>query len=842
MRSATHLPKPGLLRNALLALTTVALTTGIRAADDPPMSPAAIEQELRSFNTVATVLHIAAHPDDENTQLITYLARKRGYRTAYLSLTRGDGGQNEIGPEFGEKLGVARTQELLAARRIDGGRQFFTRAIDFGYSKTPEETLRFWDRDQVLGDVVRVIREFRPDVIVTRFPIPPGSGGHGHHTASGILGFEAFKLAGDPKAYPEQLAEGLTPWQPKRVLWNGGGGGRGGGAAAGPTARVDIGGVDPLTGEALGSIAARSRGRHITQGFGNFGGRGSGGGPNVQTFTVLAGAPANDDIMDGIDLTWGRYPNGGTAIGQSTDEVIAAFNTNDPAASIAALLELRLKLSGLKTDPVVDDKRRQLDRIIQACLGLTVETAASVAEVVPGEPLTFRHSATIQSKFPVRLLEVRVPGLGGRQPGIRLESGRTASGEITLAIPPGTPVTHPYWLREEPAAGLFHVADKKLIGQPENPPPFPVEYVFELGGQKLIVTDEPLAPAGTGKPGRRLAVIAPVSLRFGSGVALFTPGARKTIEVQVTAARAHAEGTLALEGPEGWTISPSRQPFKLGKPGETARLPFTVGAPAQAASGKLLATADIGGMRYRNQRVEIRYDHIPLQILQPEARLPVSAFAFETRGHVVGYLPGAGDDTAESLAQLGYQVTTLAGADLTPEKLHGFDAVVVGVRAFNERKDLAEHLPALFDYVENGGTVVAQYNRPNGLKATPLGPYKISINGNAPQYRVTDEQSPVSMLMPDHAALTKPNRIGPADFTGWVQERGAYFPSAWDEDHYAAVLAMNDPGEESLKSSVLIAAHGKGYYVYTGIAFFRQLPAGVPGAYRLFANLVSLGK
>ncbi|HWN95986.1 MAG TPA: PIG-L family deacetylase, partial [Methylomirabilota bacterium] len=507
---------------------------GSRAAEPPPA--AAILQELRSFGTVATVLHIAAHPDDENTQLITYFARQRGYRTAYLSLTRGDGGQNEIGPEFGEKLGVARTQELLAARRLDGGRQFFTRAIDFGYSKTPQETLRFWDRDQVLADVVRIIRQFRPDVIVNRFPIPPGSGGHGHHTTSGILGFEAFKLAGEPKAYPEQLAEGLTPWQPKRVLWNGGGGGRGG-AVTGATVRVDIGGSDPVTGEGLGAIAARSRGRHITQGFGNFGGRG-GSGPNEQTFTVLGGDPAEKDIMDGIDLTWARFPNGGAEIGQFTEKVIADFNTNDPAASVPALLAIRTKLAALASDPVVNDKRQQLDRIIQLCLGLSVETATPVAEIVPGEPFKFRHNATVRSKIPVRLLEVRVSNLGGSKPGIELKPGQPASGDVTLTIPKTTPLTQPYWLREEPAAGIFRVDDTKLIGQPENPHPFPVEYVFEVSGQKLVVTDEPLAATAAGQPGRRLAIISPVSLRFGSGVALFTPGAKKTVEVEITAARA----------------------------------------------------------------------------------------------------------------------------------------------------------------------------------------------------------------------------------------------------------------------------------------------------------------
>ncbi len=828
---------------ALLAGTLSGLFTGnARASDAVPTSAAAIAQELRNFATVGTVLHVAAHPDDENTQLITYFARQRGYRTAYLSLTRGDGGQNEIGPEFGEKLGIARTQELLAARRLDGGRQFFTRAIDFGYSKTPEETLRFWDRDQVLADVVRVIRQFRPDVIVNRFPIPPGSGGHGHHTSSGILGFEAFKLAGDPKAYPEQLAEGLTPWQPKRVLWNGGGGGRGGGAATGPTIRVDIGGSDPVTGEGLGAIAARSRGMHITQGFGNSGGRGGGSGPNEQTFTVLGGDLPEKDIMDGIDLTWARFPNGGAEISQLTENLIAAFNANDPAASVPALLTVRTKLATLSGDPVVNDKRQQLDLILQACLGLSVETVTTVAEVVPGEPLQFRHNATVLSKIPVRLIEVRVPNLGGSKPGIDLKAGQPISGDLKLTVPVNTPLTHPYWLREEPAAGIFRVADTKLIGRPENPPPFPVEYVFEVSGQNLVVTDEPLAGAEAGKPGRRLAIISPVSLRFGSGVALFTPGAKKTVEVEISAARSGAAGALRIESPTGWAISPASQPFKLSKAGEKVRLAFVATAPAQPASGNFLAIAEIGGVRFSNQRVEIRYDHIPIQLMQPAARLRVTAFDFAIHGKTVGYLPGAGDDTAESLAQLGYAVTTLSGADLTPQKLLGLDAVVIGVRAFNERTDLAANLTNLFAYVEKGGCVVAQYNRPNGLNAQPLGPYTLSIQGSAPALRVTDETAPVTFLAPDHAALTTPNRIGPADFDGWVQERGSYFPSSWDKEHYEAVLAMSDPGEQPLRSGILIAKHGKGCYVYTGITFFRQLPAGVPGAYRLFANLVSLGK
>ncbi|HEY0550257.1 MAG TPA: PIG-L family deacetylase, partial [Verrucomicrobiae bacterium] len=349
-----------------MAIASVLVSPAARSGAAEPPPAAAILQDLRSFREMGTVLHIAAHPDDENTQLITYLARGRGYRMGYLSITRGDGGQNEIGPEFDEKLGVARTQELMAGRRLDGGRQFFTRAIDFGFSKTPEETLRFWDREQVLADVVRVIRQFRPDVIVTRFPVPPGSGGHGHHTASAILAVDAFKISGDAKAFPEQLAEGLKPWQPKRVLWNGGGGGRGGTAIGGPTVRVDIGGKDPVTGEPFSAIASRSRAMHKTQGFGNFGG-GGGGGPNMQTFTLLAGEPATNDLMDGVDMTWGRV-FGGIEIGRLTDEAISQFKTNDVAASIPALLAIREKLAALPSDSVVEDKHAQFDRILRDCL------------------------------------------------------------------------------------------------------------------------------------------------------------------------------------------------------------------------------------------------------------------------------------------------------------------------------------------------------------------------------------------------------------------------------------------------------------------------------------------
>ena len=831
-------------RRPRLALLGVFAALGLGAAAAPPLPPTAIARELRSFGTTGTVLHIGAHPDDENTQLITYLSLGRGYRTGYLSLTRGDGGQNELGRDFDEKLGVARTQELLAARRLDGGRQFFTRAVDFGFSKSPEETLRFWDRDQVLSDVVRVIREFRPDVIITRFPIPPGSGGHGHHTASAILAVAAFKLAGDPSAYPEQLAQGLTVWQPKRVVWNSWGDPHKSGLT-GPVVEMDIAGTDPVSGESFGTIANRSRGMHKTQGLGGFSGR-TDSGPNRQSFMLLEGEAPVGDVMDGVDVSWNRVP-GGAEIGTLAAAALAEFKADDPAASVPALLAIRAKLAGLPTDPLVADKRAQLDHILEACLGLKVETTIAEAEVVPGESVTLHYAVTLQAGIvPVRYIESRSATLklsGDRSAD--LAAGTPLTGELTGVLPSTTPLTQPYWLRADGAAGISRVDDPALIGRPENPPAIPLEHVFAIGNQTLVIADEPVqivAAATEAQTRRHVAVIPPVSLKFSSDIFLIAPGHRKTVTVELSAARADIHGVLRLDVPAGWPAVPAAQEFKLAKAGDKTQVSFAVAAPPVGGAGRLTAIAEIGGQQYSNQRYEIRYGHIPIQLLQPPARARVSSFEMATRGFTVGYVAGAGDYVAECLAQMGYVVQPLAGADLTPERLKGLDAVVIGVRAFNERTDLQAALPGLFAWVENGGTVIAQYNRPNGLKAEQLGPYPLSIEGPAPQLRVTDEEAPVTLLAADHAALNAPNRIGPADFDGWVQERGAYFPSKWDEAHYTSLLAMSDPGEPPLRSSILVAHHGRGYYVYTGLAFFRQLPAGVPGAYRLFANLISLGK
>jgi LmbE family N-acetylglucosaminyl deacetylase len=796
-------------------------------------SPAAILQELKSFREMGSVLYVAAHPDDENTLLIAYLARGRDERTAYLSLTRGDGGQNVLGPDFGEKLGVARTQELLAARRLDGGQQFFTRAVDFGFSKDYRETLSIWNKQEVLSDIVRVIREFRPDVVITRFSTVPG-GTHGHHTASAILGLEAFKLAGDPKAFPEQH---LAPWQPKRILVNGRGGNNAG------DIKMEISGNDPVLGISFNDLAGRSRAMHKTQGFDNFRG-GGGSGARTESFQLLDGSPATNDIMDGIDTTWNRV-TGGAEIGRLADEIISQFNPQDPAASVPALLKLKSQLAALPAhDSVVNGKRALLDRILQSCLGLEVETTIAQSEVVPGEQMKLHHAAIVHSSVPIRWIATRHLGharIALPPLAINLISNQPVSRDETSTLPASTPLSQPYWLRAEGTPGTYHVDDASLIGRPENPPAFPIEQVFEVGGQTLVLPDEPvqiLTNSAGVEIRRRLDVIPPVSLQFASDVELFSPGKSHSVEVEIVAARAKSVGKLQLEAPAGWKISPANQAFNLNAVGEREEFTFTITAPTESATAKVIASAEIGGVRYRNQREEISYPHIPRQLLQPVASMKAVSLDLVVHGKRVGYLAGAGDTVADAIKQMGYDVTMLTDEDLTTNRLKDFDAVVIGVRAFNVRKDLATRMPALFDYVASGGNLIEQYNRPgNDLKTDQLAPYSLKLSGD----RVTDENAKMTFLAPEHPVLNTPNKITQADFDGWVQERGIYFPSEWD-DHFTPILACHDAGEAPLKGSLLVAKYGQGYFVYTGLVFFRELPAGVPGAYRLFANLISLGK
>ncbi len=813
-------------------LTLFLLSAGLVQAAIPPPSAGAILEELQRLRETGRVLYLAAHPDDENTRLIAYLANGRHYATGYLSLTRGDGGQNLIGPELREALGVIRTQELLAARRIDGGRQFFSRANDFGYSKSAEEALTVWDRQEVLADTVRVIRQFRPDVIVTRFS-PDRDDTHGHHTGSAVMAREAFALAGDPQAFAEELGH-LAPWEPKRVVWNAY---SWGGTVVDGTIPLEVGGYNAVRGESFGEIAARSRSQHRSQGFGAVGTRGWA----EERFAHLVGEPATGDLMDGVGDAWLNYEGGGR-IAQQIDAIIAEFDPLIPSASIAALLMVREALARLPDrDVIIAEKRVQLDQIVVAVLGLSAESVVPEARVVPGEIMKLSHRVVQRapSAVPVIWQGIRYRAENDWVAVERtLALNETETVNATRTLPADTALTHPYWLELPSTAGMAVVADKALIGSPENEPAYAMEYVFALGGQTLTVPVTPvevIRDPVRGELRNALQVIPPVAVAFATPLERFAPGSTRTVRALATAARGSSKGTLQLELPPGWSARPASVPFALSAVGERAEVAFEVTAPPRSESVQLGVRATVQGRSFDRSPLLVTYDHIPVQLLQPKATLIAMSFDLKIRGERVGFLPGAGDATPEALGLMGYQVKTLTEADLTVEGLAGLDAVVLGIRAYNTKPELMTRQPALWEFVRQGGNVIVQYNTTAQLPDGDLGPYPLRVSRD----RVTDENATVSLLAPQHPALIGPNAITLADFDGWVQERGLYFPNQWD-DAYTPLLSMADPGERPTRGSLLVAKQGEGYFIYTGLSFFREFPAGVTGAYRLFANLVSL--
>ena len=820
---------------AIAASVSIGTTVGSAQSVDTVRSKEILEQ-LRRFRMTATVLHVGAHPDDENTQLITALSRGRAVRTAYLSITRGDGGQNLLGPDFGYKLGIARTQELLAARRIDGGRQFFTRALDFGFSKDYLETFSVWNKDSILGDVVRVVRAFRPDVIITVFSTQPGST-HGHHTASAVLALDAFTLAADPTAYPEQLST-LSLWRPRRILV---GGGRGGPAATGP--RMEIGGIDPVLGESFASIATRSRAMHKTQGFGQpgNGGGGRGGSPastsRVQGFAQLAGEPATTDIFEGIDTTWARFA-GGAVVERLAAATMDKFDLTNPSQSVSTLLEIRRIVAGLGPDPLVAEKKVLLDKIILDCAGVTAKTTLASSEVVPGEQLVMTSDFRVASRVPVSLVEIRSPGgsIGNAEP----MTGGSALINWTKTLSATTPLTQPYWLRKPGTAGMFRVDDPSLIGLPENPAAFPITYVFDIGGQRLELPDEPVQmveDSARGMTARRLDVIPAASVGFATDVGVFRPGATKEVSVDVLATRSNGAGLLSLDVPHGWSVVPASRSVPATKAGDLGKYTFTITAPKTATTANIGAHVSIDGRTWNTSRGAIDYPHIPRQLLQPVANFKAVSVDVATLGKTVAYIPGAGDDVPEALEQMGYSVTKIPAKSVSADTLRRFDAVVIGVRASNTNADLGAAMPALTAYAEAGGTVIEQYNQSGNLRNTVLGPYPLSIGSD----RVTNEDAPVTFLAPDHPVLNTPNKITAADFEGWVQERGLEFLGA-RVPRYVELLSYADPSplNPGEKKGILVDAPvGKGTCTYVGLGLWRQLPAGTPGAYRILATLIS---
>lgn len=828
------------------ALLLLLILPAARAQAPRQLDAAETQAALRRLAVAGSVLYVGAHPDDENTALLAYLARGRGARTAYLSLTRGDGGQNILGPEKGALLGVVRTQELLAARRIDGAEQFFTRAIDFGFTKSPEETFRFWDHDAVLADVVWVVRRFRPDVMIARFPTT-GEGGHGQHTASAILASEAFDAAGDPARFPEQLKLGVRPWKPKRLVWNVFNFRPEAPPGADKMLSMDVGGYDPLLGKSYTEIAAESRTMHMSQAQGTPGRRG----PAPNYFAHLKGEPAPQDLFDGVDMTWRRYA-GGAAVAQLLEEATRKYDPANPSAALPLLVRavLEMRTVSARDDvmeiPLAEAKMDELLAVIYHCAGLWVEAAAAEPYVTPGGEVKVTTTVIKRSDFPVRIETVGASSAGADLLRTELKNNQPFTKERTLRVPPATAYSQPYWLREEPGRGLFSVRNRREVGTPEGGPELALTVPLALyfgDNEKPIRLDVPVVYRWTdrvrGDLYRPLTVVPEVAIALGEQTLVFPDRQPKQVRVTLrNNTAADAAGTLRLKLPAGWTATPAEVPATVKGKGEEFRATFNVTPPAAASTAALAAEFESAGKTYTRGVVEIDYQHIPRQTLFPVARAELVRVDLARRGSRVGYVAGAGDEVPEALRQVGYDVTLLSDEDLAAADLSRFDAVVTGVRAFNTRAALRRQQKRLLEYVERGGTLVVQYNTPDRtLEGAQLGPYSFKIT----QDRVTDETAEVTPLAPADALLNAPNKITAADFQGWVQERGLYFASEWDA-RYTPLFVSHDPGAPDLKGSTLVTRVGRGTYVFTALAFFRQLPAGVPGAYRLFVNMISAGK
>jgi LmbE family N-acetylglucosaminyl deacetylase len=787
--------------------------------------------QLKKLKVLGTVLYVAAHPDDENTRLLAYLANEKMYRTGYLSLTRGDGGQNLIGDEQGVDLGLIRTQELLAARRVDGAEQFFTTAYDFGFSKSPEEALQFWNHQKVLADVVWVVRKFQPDVIIARFP-EDSRAGHGHHSASGILAREAFDAAADPNRFPEQLTQGVTVWQAKRMLWNTFNFGGGTDTRNESQFKVEVGMYNALLGKSYGEIAAISRSQHKSQGFGVPAQRGS----LFEYFETLRGNKPSTDLLDDVVTNWQRIQQ--AAINDTLEQIIQQYQVQQPDASLPALLRLHRQLSTIPNGYWKTQKLKELQQVIAYASGLYLEANASAQYLVQGDSAKISIVANNRQGIPVTNLNVRF--FSAEENIMELPKNQTINKTKSLLLAKDEPLTQPYWLANPMEKGSFNVANQQWIGMAENEP-LAAHFELDMAGEKLHfvkpirykytdpVKGEIYQPVYV-VPGFTIKIEPEVLLPFSTGIKVAIHANKDLPNINVDAIVDGNKKPLLTTSINRGIVAKSDVATRLllgeknGKDGEHS---------SQAGDVQFYT----GQQEWLREQKNINYDHIPHQTYFKKPQLHAVSFALKTAGKRIGYIIGAGDRVPQALEQMGYLVTLLKEADITADNLAQFDAVVTGIRAYNTNDWMGNVYTTLMDYVKNGGVLVTQYNTNNFISSIrgKIGPYPFGVSRN----RITDETAAVNFLQPQHPLLNYPNKITAADFEGWIQERSIYHAEKTDSA-YQLILSMKDPGENLAQEGSLVAANfGKGRFVYTGLVFFRQLPAGVPGAYRLLANLVA---
>ncbi len=854
---------PRFLRSLVAMLPAVLLAvTALCAGADPRPADALDAGELRvalrRLQVTGSLLYIGAHPDDDNTTLLAYLSRGRMVRAAYLSLTRGDGGQNILGAETGNALGVLRTQELLASRRVDGAEQYFTRALDYGFSKSAEEALAFWGHDRVLADVVWAIRRYRPDVLVSRFGTDASGSGHGHHTASAILAGEAFRAAADSTRFPEQLRF-VTTWQAKRLVWNTWMTSQDPNAPKPVT--LDAGAYDPELGLSYSELGGRARSLNRSQGAGTRERRGT----VTETFQHLDGEPATRELFDGVTLDWSRV-EGGAALAALLRDAEARFDPDRPWEILPTLARAHRALAEVPDEPLVRVKRLELENVMRSCAGLWIDALAETPTLSPGDTLRVTLTAITRTPAPLTLDRVALPfgarafhalpappaapsGPGATPP--RPQPDPTAPADSvaralvaqrpavvlgSLVLPADLPFTQPYWLRERPLAGSFEVADPLLVVEPEEAPALTARVIVNFDGEP-VTFDVPVAFKWTdrvyGDRYRAVEVLPPVTCQLDQSAYLFAAPGPREVRLAVQSTRAPLTGVARLKLPAGWSAVPVESPVAL-EAGAEQVVRFRVTAGPGPQTGVIGGEVEVQGRRYAGSLTRIDYPHVPIQALLSPCEAHLVHTDLAKRGQWVAYLMGPGDQGPDALRQMGFDVTLLDDDAVESADLSRFDCIVAGVRAYNTRPRLRVLQPRLLEYVKNGGRLVVQYCTSDDALNDRLGPWPLRISRD----RVAVEDAEMRFLQPAHPLLRTPNPITSSDFAGWVQERGLNYAGPWDP-RYEAVLSANDPGEPPRDGGLLCANYGKGVFVYTALALFRQLPAGVPGAWRLFANLVS---
>jgi LmbE family N-acetylglucosaminyl deacetylase len=820
---------------------------------------AAMGLALRRLGTTKRVLMIGAHPDDEDTQLLAALALEQGADVAYLSLTRGEGGQNGIGPELHEALGLLRTEELLAARRVDGATQFFTRAYDFGFSKTADETFRHWPREEVLRDVVGVIRLWRPDVVVAVFTGTPRDG-HGQHQVSAIVAREAFDAAGDPARFPEQVRAGLAAFRPAKYYQSQRG------DSAGASDVVAVGGMDPLIGRSPFQLAMASRSRHRSQDMG----RPELAGPRSGYLRrIVPAEPAGRErsIWDGIDTTLSARDAHLSPYDQAVAEVRRAANVLQPDALVdplARAVRILTPPQGDEDAPAAGlapalrftaaNELHDAQQALVLAAGLELDAVADDPRIVPGQEFGVELTLWNGGSRPVTVsaLEPRLPAGWTATAADPLPAGDVAPGALVrrrfrVRVPADASPTIPYFLRQPRDGDLYRwPADWSVDARPFEPAPVRAGASVRVAG-----ADVPLEREATfrdvdprqGELRQPVLVVPAVSVALEPETSVLPTHAPRPLRYRVRLrgeAPQPVAGALRVSVPTGWRadLDGTRLTLAAGEPHE---LELTVTPPAGVQASAIPVSAAFvtdGGQRFTRGLQMVDYPHIRARPLYHDAASTVHAFDVRVpAGLKVAYVEGAGEEGPGILAQLGITPSVLTADSLAGADLSKYDVIVTGIRAYEVRPDLAANNARLLDYVRRGGTMIVQYNKYE-LVEGHFTPFPITMAN--PHDRVTDENAPVRVLEPASPVFTTPNRITDADWQGWVQERGLYFAHTWDPA-YTPLLEMADPGEAPMRGSMLIAKYGQGTYVYTGLAFFRQLPEGVPGAWRLFANLLALG-